>query len=314
MKLSYKEKTDILRKFPKLELSYEKKLHKKVQTDIYLTIPKGKKFFAWFTIFKKHKVCFFLEINRKFNSIENITANICSFDKILTSGKGTILYGTIFNINKKNFFNIENIYFSKGYSLIHYNQYQKFKQIGLVINNYISQSAYTNNAIIFGMPIIETNYYKLKEKINNLPYELYSIQYRLLYNNKPFLNEFVKINPIIYKIFILKATIINDIYELYYNNNENKLEKFKCACIPDYKTSVMMNSLFRIIKENNNLDLLEESDDEEEFENIRLDKFVNLEKKMKMKCVYMKKFNSWKPIEISNDNVSPKREITCYKK
>jgi len=164
------------------------------------------------------------------------------------------------------------------------------------------------------MPIIETNYYKLKEKINNLPYELYSIQYRLLYNNKPFLNEFVKINPIIYKIFILKATIINDIYELYYNNNENKLEKFKCACIPDYKTSVMMNSLFRIIKENNNLDLLEESDDEEEFENIRLDKFVNLEKKMKMKCVYMKKFNSWKPIEISNDNVSPKREITCYKK
>ena len=127
-------------------------------------------------------------------------------------------------------------------------------------------------------------------------------------------NEFVKINPIIYKIFILKATIINDIYELYYNNNENKLEKFKCACIPDYKTSVMMNSLFRIIKENNNLDLLEESDDEEEFENIRLDKFVNLEKKMKMKCVYMKKFNSWKPIEISNDNVSPKREITCYKK
>ena len=75
-----------------------------------------------------------------------------------------------------------------------------------------------------------------------------------------------------------------------------------------------MNSLFRIIKENNNLDLLEESDDEEEFENIRLDKFVNLEKKMKMKCVYMKKFNSWKPIEISNDNVSPKRDITCYKK
>ena len=33
-----------------------------------------------------------------------------------------------------------------------------------------------------------------------------------------------------------------------------------------------------------------------------------------MKCVYIKKFDSWKPIEISNDNVSPKREIMCYKK
>ena len=35
-----------------------------------------------------------------------------------------------------------------------------------------------------------------------------------------------------------------------------------------------MNTLFRNIKENQNLDALEESDDEEEFENISLDKFV----------------------------------------
>ena len=35
------------------------------------------------------------------------------------------------------------------------------------------------------------------------------------------------------------------------------------------KQVLMMNSLFRTIKENNNLDLLEESDDEEEFENIQ---------------------------------------------
>ena len=36
----------ILEDFPNFELSYEKKLHKKVQSDIYLTIPKGKKYFA----------------------------------------------------------------------------------------------------------------------------------------------------------------------------------------------------------------------------------------------------------------------------
>ena len=75
-----------------------------------------------------------------------------------------------------------------------------------------------------------------------------------------------------------------------------------------------MNSLFRTIKENDNLDLLEESDDEEEFENINLDKFVDLDKKITMKCVYMNKFDSWKPIEISKDKISPKREIICYKK
>ena len=37
MKLSVREQTDILKGFPKFELSYEKRLHKKVQTDIYLT-------------------------------------------------------------------------------------------------------------------------------------------------------------------------------------------------------------------------------------------------------------------------------------
>ena len=313
MVLNYREQNNILKSFPKLELSYEKKLHKKVQTDIYLTIPKGKKFFAWFRIYKKHKICFLLEIDRKYNSIENISINICSFNKLLTSGIGTILYGTIFSVNKQKFFNIENIFYNKGYSLVYENQLQKLKHISYIINNYISQNSYIKNSTIFGLPIIETNYYKLREKIKNLSYDLYSIQYRLLKINKPFLNEYVKIDRIIYKIFIIKATILDDIYELYFKN-EDKIEKYKYACIPDYKTSVMMNSLFRTIKENNNLDLLEESDDEEEFENIDIDKFVNLEKKIKMKCVFMKNFDSWKPIEISNEKISPKREIICYKK
>ena len=41
-----KEPVKILKDFPNLELSYEKKLHKKVQSDIYLTIPKGQKIFC----------------------------------------------------------------------------------------------------------------------------------------------------------------------------------------------------------------------------------------------------------------------------
>ena len=61
-----------------------------------------------------------------------------------------------------------------------------------------------------------------------------------------------------------------------------KFEYFDTAFIPDYKTSVFMNKLFRIIKENDNLDKLEESDDEEEFENTKTDKFVYLNKSFKI--------------------------------
>ena len=313
MKLSVREQTNILKGFPKLELSYERKLHKKVQTDIYLTIPKGKKYFAWFKTYNKQNICFLLEIDRKYNSIENISVNISCFDKSLCSGKGTILYGTIFFINKRQFYNIENIYYAKGNSLIHYTQYKKLKEIADIMHNYIKQVSYLKNNITFGLPIIDTNYYNLKQKLETLPYELYCIQYRLLNNNKPFLNEFIKLDRKIYKIFLIKPTIINDIYELYFMNGE-KLEKYKVICVQKYKTSVMMNSLFRTIKENKNLDLLEESDDEEEFENISIDKFVNLDKQLKMKCVFIQKYDSWQPIEISNDKISPRREIICYKK
>ena len=135
---------------------------------------------------------------------------------------------------------------------------------------------------------------------------------QLLHRDKPFLNEFIKFFRCVYKIFLIKPTIINDIYELYFKNNST-IEKYKTACIPDYKTSVMMNSLFRTIKENENLDFLEESDDEEEFENILPDKFVDLNKEIKMKCVFMENFDSWKPIEISNENISQEGKLFMKK-
>ena len=51
-----------------------------------------------------------------------------------------------------------------------------------------------------------------------------------------------------------------------------------------------MNKLFRKIKENDNLDALEESDDEEEFENEKVDRFVYLDKSYHMVCQYNYKF------------------------
>ena len=59
-----------------------------------------------------------------------------------------------------------------------------------------------------------------------------------------------------------------------------------------------MNKLFRNIKENNNLDALEESDDDEEFENNNIDKFVYLDKKYDMQCKYHYKYKKWIPVNI----------------
>lgn len=99
------------------------------------------------------------------------------------------------------------------------------------------------------------------------------------------------------RVFIVKPDIQNDIYQLYTFNND-KEEYYDTAYIPTYTTSVMMNKLFRNIKENDNLDTLEESDDEEEFENNNIDKFVYLDKSYKMNCRYNHKFKKWFPVSL----------------
>lgn len=104
------------------------------------------------------------------------------------------------------------------------------------------------------------------------------------------------------------ADIQNDIYMLYaYNNiliSNNKHIFIDVALIPDYKTSTYMNSIFRKIKENINIDYIEESDDEEEFENADDNKYVNLTKKVNMECYFNYKFKKWVPIKFIENNVN----------
>ena len=97
-------------------------------------------------------------------------------------------------------------------------------------------------------------------------------------------------------------SVQNDVYLLNCFHDRNLKHFYEFAFIPDYNTSVMMNKLFRIIKENDNLDLLEESDDEDEFQNVDLDKFVHLDKCIPMVCSFNYRFKKWVPIKVSNSN------------
>jgi hypothetical protein len=94
--------------------------------------------------------------------------------------------------------------------------------------------------------------------------------------------------------FLVKADLSSDIYHLHHPNNANM--KSTIACIPDYKTSVFMNGIFRNIKENKNLDSLEESDDEDEKP---MEYFVDTKKEVKMQCQYHPKWKKWIPLYVN---------------
>jgi hypothetical protein len=105
--------------------------------------------------------------------------------------------------------------------------------------------------------------------------------------------------------FIVRPAIQNDVYYLYCKTDNNVEPKYyDVAHIPNFTSSVLMNKLFRNIKENDNLDRLEESDDEEEFENEKEDRFVDMDKTYNMACSYNFKFKKWCPLYVSKSNVN----------
>ena len=197
-----------------------------------------------------------------------------------------------------------------------------------------------NNYIRFGLPFITNNEEELNEKMKTIPYKIYCILFRKKENKEskevvfkmfPSLeksnltltekekekeketNIIQKQNHIQYQnqkqylnkkeiIFKVRPDIQNDIYHLFCLDNNKEEYYYDIAYIPDYKTSILMNRLFRKIKENENLDALEESDEEEEFENDKEDRHVYLEREYSMQCSYHYKFKKWVPIKIVNES------------
>ena len=59
-----------------------------------------------------------------------------------------------------------------------------------------------------------------------------------------------------------------------------------------------MNGLFRNIRENKNLDYIEESDDEDDFQNMNEDKYVDMKKTILIECIFDRKFKKWTPVQV----------------
>ncbi len=315
MRLTSNDLKYLTRNFPDLKLSYVKNINKKVShSDIYLAIPKGMKYFAWFRHFKKFNVCFIMEYDNRRKKIKKIFIKQCCFESSLCNGIGTILYGTMVNLNNQQFFFIEDSFYYCG-NRVRNDTISKLQTTTIIIKNNIKQVKIHPTNLVFGLPIMTNKRQNIDKVVTDLPYKLYCIQHRF-YNSYNYLNEKIVINENHERIFAIKAEIDCDIYTLFVKNkNKMRLEELNTTVIPNYKTSVMMNALFRNIKENDNLDLLEESDDEDEFEDIRLDKYVNLEKQLLFLCRYNNKFKSWIPIKYLEDgDICSKQEIDIIEK
>jgi hypothetical protein len=289
---------DALHRFPKCELSYGQLDHTKVQYDIYAAIPVGKKMMAWFTYYDSQCVCFLVNTDRGGSpiSIEMTTANFHP-DLCLN----TVLYGTVIHYDKSPYFCVEDVCFYKNRNMSYranrgFSNKQKYELLTYMMEHEMSQTKMLPSHLSFMLPYMTSTRESIVDYISNLPYKVYCIQHILLKNRK-LMNEVIhqKTPQTLKATFRVRANVQNDIYELYCFHDNSMDYFYNVACIPDYKTSVMMNGIFRDIKENINLDALEESDDEEEFENVEHDKYVDLDKVVHMECHYNHTFQKWVP-------------------
>ena len=284
----------ILRSLPEIELPYEYITHKEAPSEFYTAIPYGKKYLAWFTYVGDKNVCLTMEINIRNLSIYNLCKwpELCSFNSELSYG--TIFYGTIqINKDKCRNFIIENILYYKGKKIDNVNFIDKLELFKKLFKNDICNKVYVKNQMTFFLPIMHTNKQIFDKMMWNSKYNIYCVQMR------PLSGETINVNYINKNkkmIFIARPQVKSDIYELYTENNGK--EDYKgIAYIDSYKTSIMMNSIFRNIKENTDLDKIEESDDEDEFENVNLDKFI-IKKESKILCEYNQLVKGWVPIKM----------------
>jgi len=307
-------KRQVVSDFTRVKLSYENIIHKKVYCDFVLAIPDGKKCMAWFTTTSTSKnICYFLELGNNQQILE-VSSHNCCFNETLSYG--TIFYGTLFYYNSTTFYSIEDILQYKGEEEVRTQNWQeKMETFNQIFTCDISSVCYNKDFIAFGLPVMKATFNELMNYEQSIPYKLSSIQFRKAENVNT--SQFLTISRAkeLFKqqdgsnsvssfkddiIFKVKAELQTDIYSLYcYDANTKETVYYSVASIPDFKTSVMMNQLFRKIKENNNLDALEESDDENEFENDAEDKFVFLENEINMVCQYNQKFKKWTPLKQS---------------
>jgi hypothetical protein len=329
----------LLKRLPIFELSYETITHKKVSDiyDIGLAVPQSKKYILWFTFYEDRNVCILMELNKEKRIVR---IQIPEFDFPHEFSFGTLFYGSYIHDMKNDSlttFIIEDVLWYRGISLQKSLCNERLAFIHQFFQRFGSQQNRTfqiHLAHFFKVcEITETD-------ISKIPYDVHHLQYRAFSATAPYVNlprpspiqvlytspaqlpkvipisksEEILIRPPPYRmnvtkaqyrypaIFQVVADTAFDIYHLYAFGKGNTRVYYNTAYIPNYKTSVFMNSLFRNIKENRNLDFIEESDDEEEFQNKEPSKWVDLEKMISMECVYLPKFRRWVPIHVASRN------------
>ena len=305
-----------------------------------LIIPRARKYFVWFSFYRDSPVCYLLQTTKKSIYRINVAfhPNLATGTILYGSvpSLGTAEDDRISPTDNL-FFIAEDIAYYQGIPLRKLNFGAKLGFIHALLSKYIypittsEASPYAVIALPVMFAILGENAEAVAREAAGYP--IHCVQYRSLTEDAPYMNlpvaricaatvprtedggaiatpEIRKMSGTIdirmpqYKlptVFMVFAKMQYDIYSLCAIGAARAMVEVDIAYIPNCRTSSMMNGLFRRITENADIDCAEESDDEAEFQDVRVDKYVDLKKSVAMECEFHPKFRKWVPIKPVND-------------
>ena len=314
----------IMHRFPAFELSYETFAHKKVPPiyDIAMAIPAGKKHLIWFTYADGADIAILLDLNKSNQIIGSRRVNVPALTT--ESYYGTLLYGTIIQDDELPVFVIEDLCHYRGRNVRHLLFGEKLTYLQKLFEKDLPDQC-AHDGLILSLPYMRVS---RDAALDSLPfyesmtkpakYVSHHIQFRSSGKVAPYLNHiYKKPQPVVElstqilvprtdvnhrlpaysraAVFRVVADVRDDVYHMFAHGGQDTNVYVNVLYIGTRQQSKYMNSLFRNIKENINIDYGEESDDEETFQDMRLDKYVDLAREHNVECVFNRKFRMWEP-------------------
>jgi hypothetical protein len=252
-----------------------KKFYNKNNLLTHVFIPSGKQMILWFTKYDSKYYCLLLEI--KNYKVVSCHFKYLSFDTILTSGKGTMIWVT----NIKNELSLNKIIYLKGEYFKSKYITEHMEELKFVIDNYINNISYSS-LIQLKLPFMSNNKNFLSTLIN-LNYNVYNI---IIENNYCYnINNFMAI------FNIKEIDYSRDIYELSCKDKNNNLIKYGNAMIHNKKTTQFVKNILNI--KNISYENIEYSDDE------NCDSEKKIKSSVDVFCIFVLPQYKWVPYKIS---------------
>jgi hypothetical protein len=267
--------------------------------DAYAAMPKGSIQAAWFRVFRGVPACYLLEIDAKAGRARRWDRVVASFDSTLAAG--TLVTGVVITHRGRRFFSILDIQLYGGRQVEHLRRSERMTCVRAMLRR-TSSANHSPLFLTFGLPPTATSRKQANALVTSLPYEVAWLHGIRDVDTSP--GTDISYNapraPAPGRcVFLVTAMRDQDIYTLSTSDDNSS----RTACVQTLEDSARLNRLFRRVRETEDPDEQELSEDDEMFEDVSPERYL-AGGPVCMECVYSARFKKWSPVSTSAEPLS----------